>query len=69
MAQLKYRAACSLPTISFYIGELIAAHPSESRRILSKKLCEAWQWKQPNGVLRDMVCRGLLLMLNRAGES
>lgn len=31
------------------------------------KLCEAWQWKQANGVLRDMVCRGLLLMLHRAG--
>jgi hypothetical protein len=32
------------------------------------KLCEAWQWKQANGALRDMVCRGLLLMLHRAGE-
>jgi hypothetical protein len=31
-------------------------------------LCEAWQWKQANGALRDMVCRGLLLMLHRAGE-
>src|SRR5688572_5088791 len=30
-------------------------------------LCEAWQWKQANGALRDMVCRGLLLMLERAG--
>ena len=32
------------------------------------QLCEAWQWKQANGALRDMVCRGLLLMLHRAGE-
>ena len=32
------------------------------------KLCEAWQWKQANGALRDMVCRGLLLMLHRAGQ-
>jgi hypothetical protein len=31
-------------------------------------LCEEWQWKQANGALRDMVCRGLLLMLHRAGE-
>ena len=51
-----------------YIGELIAAYPRESRRTLSKKLCEAWQWKQPNGALCDMVCRGLLLMLDRAGQ-
>jgi hypothetical protein len=27
-----------------------------------------WQWKQANGALRDMVCRGLLLMLDRAGQ-
>ncbi len=51
-----------------YIRELIAAHPRESRRTLSAKLCEAWQWKQPNGALRDMVCRGMLLMLDRAGQ-
>ena len=51
-----------------YIKELIAAHPRASRRRLSQKLCEAWQWKQPNGALRDMVCRGLLLTLHRAGQ-
>jgi hypothetical protein len=51
-----------------FIRRLIAKHPGVSRRRLSKKLCEAWQWKQANGTLRDMVCRGLLLMLHRAGE-
>ena len=50
------------------IRQLIAENPSASRRRLSKKLCEVWQWKQANGALRDMVCRGLLLMLHRAGE-
>jgi len=47
---------------------LIAQHPGLSRRRLSQKLCEAWQWKQANGALRDMMCRGLLLLLHRAGE-
>src|SRR5215472_3651024 len=51
-----------------FIRRLIAAHPGASRRALSAKLCEAWGWKQANGVPRDMVCRGLLLMLHRAGE-
>lgn len=51
-----------------FIRELIAQHSQLSRRKLSAKLCEAWQWKQANGALRDMVCRGLLLMLHRAGE-
>jgi hypothetical protein len=50
------------------IRQLIAANPTASRRRLSALLCEAWQWKQANGALRDMVCRGLLLMLHRAGE-
>ncbi len=51
-----------------FIRQLIAENPSASRRRLSEKLCELWQWKQANGALRSMVCRGLLLMLHRAGE-
>jgi hypothetical protein len=47
---------------------LISANPGASRRTLSKKLCEAWDWRQPNGALRDMVCRGMLLWLDRAGQ-
>jgi hypothetical protein len=31
-------------------------------------LCETLGWKQANGALRDVVCRGLLPMLERAGE-
>ena len=51
-----------------FIRKLIQDHPELSRWKLSRELCEAWQWKQANGALRDMVCRGLLLMLHRAGE-
>ena len=51
-----------------FIRELIVAHPDASRRALSKRLCEAWGWVQPNGALRDMVCRGLMLTLHRAGH-
>jgi len=68
MADWKYRGRVVTAEDILYIGELIAAYPRESRRTLSKKLCEAWQWKQPNGALCDMVCRGLLLMLDRAGQ-
>jgi hypothetical protein len=50
------------------INQLIKDHPTASRRALSKKLCEAWNWVQPNGALRDMVCRGLMLALHRAGH-
>lgn len=50
-----------------FIRRLIAEHPGASRWALSKKLCEAWGWVQANGALRDMVCRGMMLMLHRAG--
>jgi hypothetical protein len=50
-----------------FIRRLIAEHPALSRRALSQKLCDAWQWQQPNGAPRDMICRGLLLLLHRAG--
>ncbi len=68
MTELKYRGRVVTAEDILYIRELIAAHPRASRRRLSQKLCEAWQWKQANGALRDMVCRGLLLMLDRAGQ-
>jgi len=51
-----------------FIRALIAAHPGASRRKLSQLLCEAWNWRQENGALRDMVCRGLMLALHRAGR-
>jgi Domain of unknown function (DUF4338) len=68
MAELRYRGRVFTTEDLLYIRTLIAAHPGESRRRLSQKLCEAWQWKQPNGALRDLVCRGLLLRLDRAGQ-
>jgi hypothetical protein len=68
MADLKYRGRVITAEDILYIRDLIATHPVESRRTLSQKLCEGWQWRQSNGALRDMVCRGLLLMLERTGQ-
>jgi hypothetical protein len=68
MVVLKYRGRMVIDADVVFIRQLIAAHPRASRRALSKKLCEAWNWVQPNGVLRDMVCRGLMLALHRAGH-
>ena len=64
---LRYRGRSITAADVAQIRALIAAHPTLSRRALSQKLCELWQWRQPNGVLRDMVCRSLLLRLHEAG--
>lgn len=50
-----------------FVRRLVLENPAASRRELSRKLCEAWNWVQPNGTLRDMVCRGLMLHLHREG--
>jgi len=64
---LSYRHRLITDDDIVFIRKLITEHPGSSRRDLSKKLCQAWNWVQANGALRDMVCRGLMLMLHRAG--
>ena len=55
------------PELTF-LRELIAQNPKASRCALSVKVCEHWNWVQPNGQLRDQVCRSLMLALHRAGH-
>ncbi len=65
---LRYRGRAITAADIRQIRELIAAHPGASRRRLSERLCEQWGWRQANGALRDMVARGLMLALHRAGH-
>ena len=67
-AEFRYRGRAIKAEGVEFIRRLIAQHPGASRRQLSLKLCEAWGWRQANGALCDGVCRGLLLMLDRADE-
>jgi hypothetical protein len=64
---LSYRHRVVTNSDVIFIRNLIAEHPALSRRALSTKLCQAWNWVQANGALRDMVCRGLMLQLHRGG--
>ena len=68
MEVFRYRGRVVSDAEVEFIRQLIASYPGASRRQLSLKLCEAWQWKQDNGAPRDMVCRGLLLGLEREGQ-
>lgn len=65
---IKYQGRVATTQDIEFIKKLIAENPGESRRSLSKKLCKAWNWVQPNGILRDMVYRGFLLLPSVGGE-
>jgi len=64
---LSYRHRTITEADLAFIRKLITEHPDLSRWKLSKKLCEAWNWVQANGAMRDMVCRSMMLMLHRQG--
>lgn len=49
------------------IRRIIESHPDKSRRFISQEVCRIWNWRQSNGVLKDMVCRSLLLLLESKG--
>lgn len=64
--EFKYRGRVVTDADLDLIRGLISSFPHASRRALSRLLCEAWDWRQANGQLSDMVCRGLMLALHRA---
>ena len=68
MSVLRYRGYQITTQQIATITAMIETNPGLSRWKLSRLLCEAWHWKQANGALRDMVCRSLLLELERAGH-
>jgi hypothetical protein len=49
------------------IQGLISKHFKRGRSWISKALCEAWNWLQPNGRLKERAARDLLLRLEEAG--
>jgi hypothetical protein len=50
-----------------FIKDFIDNNPDKSRWFISRELCRLWNWRQQNGALKDMVCRGLLLKLDSLG--
>ena len=51
-----------------FIQTIINEHWHSSRTNISRELCQRWNWVQPNGRLKDMACREILLTLERAGH-
>ena len=50
------------------IRQLLVDHPDWSRRRLSQALCEAWNWRNATGQLKDMASRALLVKLQQRGQ-
>lgn len=65
---LKYRKRILRENDILNIRQLISDNPTASRFLLSKLLCELWNWRQENGMLKHMVCRSLMLILHRSGH-
>ena len=63
---LKYRGRVIRESDLAVVRTVIGEHPEASRRKLSQELCAVWNWVQPNGAACDMICRGLMLALDRA---
>src|SRR3989339_572639 len=49
------------------IRDIIATYWERGRCFISREICRRWNWTQPNGMLKDMICRGLLLYLQSHG--
>jgi hypothetical protein len=65
---LTYRGRTVTDADVAFLRQLIAEHPTLHRRGISQEVCRAWDWRQPNGVLKEGVCRSLMLQLHRAGH-
>jgi hypothetical protein len=49
------------------IKNIIKIHYHKGRKHISRELSRHWGWYQPNGNLKDMACREILLKLSRQG--
>jgi len=49
------------------IQDTVNRHWDRGRTPISRILCRKWNWRQPNGRLKDMACREILLTLSRKG--
>jgi hypothetical protein len=64
---LRYRARTIGPAELAVIRATIAAHTAAGRTRISQVLCGLWDWRQPNGALKEYACRDLLLRLEERG--
>jgi hypothetical protein len=62
---LSIRKRTITATDLYIIQKVIDENRNRSRTEISKVLCRKWNLRQPNGRLKDMACREILLKLHR----
>lgn len=67
LGSVTLRGRTFTPAELLQIRAVIAGAPGAHRCALSKKVCEALDWRQANGRLKDRSCRDVLLKLHAAG--
>lgn len=50
------------------IRSIVDKYRDRGRSAISRILCEHWNWRQENGLLKERACRVLLLNLEKKGE-
>jgi hypothetical protein len=53
------------PSDVVFIRSFIEKYHDKGRTFISKELCRCWNWRQPNGALKDMACRDFLSRLEK----
>ena len=64
---LRYRSRDLEPQDICFIRRTISQFYGKGRSHISRALCRAWRWEQPNGQLKEYAARDLLLRLEEKG--
>lgn len=67
MAPLRLRGRVFTDQDLDLIRELLELHWEKGRSYISRAICEALDWKQPNGWPKDRACRDVLRRLEKTG--
>lgn len=65
--KLIVRGRLVTPSDIVFIRSFIEKYHDKGRTFISKELCRYWNWRQPNGALKDMACRDFLSRLEKKG--
>jgi hypothetical protein len=65
--EIRIRGRAITPEQLKLIRHLLATEGHRGRTHLSQRLCQLWDWRQPNGVYREIACREILRKLQHRG--